>query len=101
MQTITKTKYYYEIKEEVKPNQFLINRMTQGELIEDLARRIDDYLLIDFPELATERAIIVNTNLPFDQVKFPLMQKAYAKDNVALIRAKNPNQLEQETDFNF
>lgn len=101
MQTTTKTKYYYEIKEAVKPNQFLISRMTQGELIEDLARRIDDYLLIDFPELAAERAIIVNTNLPFDQVKFPLMQKAYAKDNVALIRAENPSQLEQETDFDF
>lgn len=63
-------------KEKVKPNQFLISRMTQGERIEDLARRIDDYLLIDFPELAAERAIIVNTDLPFDQVKFPLMQKA-------------------------
>lgn len=54
-----------EIKEKVKPNQFLISRMMQGELIEDLTRRIILIIRKDFKMLTiTLNAFDVLDKLP-------------------------------------
>lgn len=83
-------KYYYQVKDTIEVTHF-----TKQELIEDALQRIDD-LIDDFPELATERAIIVCKRLDFDKVRFPILQRVYKKDGAKLTRAVNLAELEPE-----
>lgn len=85
-------KYYYQVKDTIEVTHF-----TKQELIEDALQRIDNDLIDDFPEFATERAIITCKRLDFDKVRFPILQRVYQKDGAKLTRAVNLVKLEPET----
>lgn len=84
-------KYYYQVKDTIEVTHF-----TKQELIEDALQRIDNDLIDDFPEFATERAIITCKRLDFDKVRFPILQRVYKKDGAKLTRAVNLVKLEPE-----
>lgn len=92
-------KYYYQVKDNLT-NIFApikVTHFTKQELIEDALQRIDNDLIDDFPEFATERAIIICKRLDFDRVRFPILQHVYKKDGAKLTRAVNLAELEPET----
>lgn len=92
-------KYYYQVKDNLT-NIFApieVTHFTKRELIEDALQRIDDDLIDDFPEFATERAIITCKRLDFDKVRFPILQRVYQKDGAKLTRVVNLAELEPET----
>ena len=107
----TLTKYYYELQWPVSAVWTPKNcaHMTENKLIKDASFRLSDYLIESAKADGDTELIkkykrdydVLNSNVDFDTIKFPILQRIYANDDQTLSRFTDKSKLDPEQDIDF